>query len=53
MILGLFIESAIFILLSIFFFWKKKPVLGGLFALIGIAGAVIGLIVIYLFPEKI
>ena len=53
MILSLFIESALFILLGLFFFWKKKPILGGLFVMIGIGGIAVGLMVVSIFPEKL
>ena len=53
MILSLFIESVLFILLGLFFFWKKKPILGVLFVMIGIGGIAVGLIVVSLFPEKL
>ena len=53
MILSLFIESVLFILLGLFFFWKKKPVIGSLFVLIGIGGIAVGLVVVSFFPDKI
>jgi hypothetical protein len=53
MILSLFIWAALFLLLAIFNFWKKKPVLGWLFLAIGIFGMALGYIVISLFPDKI
>jgi hypothetical protein len=53
MILGLFIESGILLLIGLFLFWKKKPLLGWVFTLASLAGFVLALIIIYLFPEKL
>jgi hypothetical protein len=52
-ILSLFIWSGLFVLLGIWLLMKKKPLLGGLFILIGIFGFVLGFTVTYLYPEKI
>ncbi|MEJ2594907.1 MAG: hypothetical protein P8100_07220 [bacterium] len=53
MILSLFIWAGLFLLLAGFHFWKKKPILGWLFLIIGIFGMAIGYIVISIFPDKI
>jgi hypothetical protein len=53
MILSLFIESGLFFLLGLFFFFKKKPVIGWLFVLVGILGLMVAVAVISIYPEKI
>jgi len=53
MILSLFIESGLFFLLGLFFFWKKKPLIGWLFVLIGFLGLVLAASVVYIYPDKI
>lgn len=53
MILSLFIESGLLFLLGVFFFWKKKPLIGWLFVLVGVLGLIIAVSVVYLYPEKL
>lgn len=53
MIYGLFVVSGLILLLGLFYFWKKKPLLGALFVLASIAGFALGVVVVYLFPDKI
>jgi hypothetical protein len=53
MIISLYIVSGLFALFGLFSFFKKKPVIGWLFLLIGIFGTALALIVTILFPEKL
>jgi len=53
MIWGLFVVSGLIFLLGIFYFWKKKPLLGTLFVLAALAGFTLGAVVVHLFPGKI
>lgn len=53
MILTLFIVSLFFILLGVFNFIKKKPVLGWFFLLLGIMGFALGVVVVWLYPNTI
>ncbi|HEY9115758.1 MAG TPA: hypothetical protein VIN10_13750 [Bacteroidales bacterium] len=52
MILSLYIVSGLFALFGLFNFYKKKPVIGWLFVLIGIFGIALAVIVTTLFPDK-
>ena len=51
MIIGLFIYSLIFIVTGMVFIFKKKNLLGGMFILLAIMLAVVGLVAIYLYPH--
>jgi len=53
MILSLFIVSCLFALFGLFNFYKKKPIIGWLFVLIGFFGLLLATIVFYLFPDKL
>jgi hypothetical protein len=53
MILSLFIWSGLFVLLGLWLLWKKKPLLAGLFILIGILGLALGFTVAYVYPDKL
>ena len=53
MIYGLFIVSGLILLFGLYNFWKKKPVLGTLFLLAALAGFGLGIVVVYLFPDKV
>lgn len=53
MIKSLFIVSSLLILIGLFNFIKKKPVLGWLFMLAGIAGIAVAFVVVSLYPDKI
>jgi hypothetical protein len=51
MIIILFIYSLIFIGLSVFFFFKKKNILGGMFILLAIMLAIVGIAAIAIYPH--
>ena len=53
MIYSLFFWSVFFILLGLYFFWKKKPLLGWLFLLVGLMALTVGFAVVTFFPEKL
>lgn len=51
MILTLFIVSGLFLLGGIVFFIKHKPLLGWMFALLGVFGLILAVVVKWLYPE--
>jgi hypothetical protein len=51
MIIGLFIYSLIFIAIGIAFLLKKKKLVGGMFFLLAIMLAVVGMVAIALYPH--
>jgi hypothetical protein len=51
MIIILFIYSLIFIAFGIFFILKKKKILGGMFILLAIMLAIIGVVAIVIYPN--
>ena len=51
MIIGMFIYSLISIAIGLVFVFKKKKLLGGMFILLAIMLAVVGLVAIYLYPH--
>jgi hypothetical protein len=51
MIIILFIYSLIFIALGLFFILKKKKILGGMFILLAIMLAIIGVAAIAIYPH--
>jgi hypothetical protein len=51
MIIILFIYSLIAIALGLFFFIKKKKILGGMFILLAIMLAVVGAVTIAIYPH--
>jgi hypothetical protein len=53
MILQLLIFSALFFILGIIMFLKKKKVLGYFFVLMGILGILLGVIVVKLYPYTV
>ena len=53
MIKSLFIISAMFFLVGLFNFFKKKPALGWLFIAIGVVGLSLAFIVVSLYPDKL
>jgi hypothetical protein len=53
MILQLFIFGFLFLVLGLFFYFKKKKILGYMFVLLAIFAVAIGLIVVNLFPHTL
>lgn len=51
MIITLFIYSLIFIVLAVFFLVKKKKVLSGMFFLLAIMLAIVGIVAIAIYPH--
>ena len=51
MIILLFIYSLIFIALGMFFILKKKKILGGMFILLAIMLAIVGVVAIAIYPH--
>jgi hypothetical protein len=51
MIILLFIYSLIFIALGLFFFLKKKKILGGMFILLAIMLTIVGFAAIVIYPH--
>lgn len=51
MIILLFIYSLIFIAIGLFFIFKKKKILGGMFILLAIMLAIIGVAAIAIYPH--
>lgn len=51
MIIMLFIYSLVFIFIGVLFFIKKKKLIGGMFVLLAIMLAVIGIVTIALYPH--
>ncbi len=51
MIIGLFIYAVIFITLGIFFTFKKKKLLGGMFILMAVMLSIVGAVAIALYPH--
>lgn len=51
MIILLFIFSLIFIAIGLFFIFKKKKILGGMFILLAIMLAIIGVAAIAIYPH--
>lgn len=51
MIITLFIYSLIFIALGLFFLIKKKKILSGMFILLAIMLAIVGMVAIAIYPH--
>lgn len=51
MIIGLFIYSLIFIAIGLLFIFKKKKLAGGMFILLAIMLAIVGVVAIVLYPH--
>ena len=53
MITQLFVFSLFFLVFGIFSIIKKKKIIGALFILLGVFVLVIGLVVVYLYPQTL
>jgi hypothetical protein len=51
MIIGLFIYSLIFIIAGLLFILKKKNLVGGMFFLLAVLLAIVGIVAIAVYPE--
>jgi hypothetical protein len=51
MIIGLFIYALIFIAIGLLFIFKKKNLVGGMFILLAILLAIVGIAAIAIYPE--
>ncbi len=53
MILTLFIISALLFLFGIYSFWRKKAIIGFFAVLVGLLGVLLGIAVVYFYPDKL
>jgi hypothetical protein len=51
MIIGMFLYAIIFITLGLFFMFRKKKLLGGMFILMAIMLAIVGAVAVALYPH--